>query len=330
MIEVAIVLVLSITLVVAAGNANTLSVFYQNVSPGTGYSTSVGIFAGSIFAFLAFIGFDAAAPLGEEAHNPRKTVKQAVIGSTILVGLFYVFACYASVVFFGPEKFAKFAEYGDGNPWGAMAEQVWGLAGRFILLIAFLNSSVACSNGCATALTRTVWAMGRSGTLPRALAVTHPRWKSPMVAIYTVMGLGSALALFFGLWLGTVGGYTWIGTAQGIGILPIYALVALACPVFFLRYHRSAFRFGKHVVVPALGIICLVPAFCVGTGIPVFSFITPLTYPLNYAGPAVGVFWVFGAGLLVFHHLRNPSNLHAMAMVFHDPAPVEVLADAAD
>lgn len=319
-IEIVVVLMLSIWMIGAAGERNTLAVFYSNASPGTGNSTGVGIFAGSIFAFLAFIGFDAAAPLGEEAINPRKTVKQAVIGSTILVGLFYAFATYASVVYFGPEKFAKFQDFGDGNPWGAMAEQLWGLSGRFILLIAFLNSSIACSNGCATALTRTMWAMGRSGTLPRALAITHPRHKSPVVAIYIAMGIAVLLCLGFGLKFGAVGGYTWIGTAQGIGILPIYALVAIACPVYMWRYHRASFRLVRHLVLPALGVVCLVPAFFVGCGIPVFSFITPLTYPLNYAGPFVGVFWIAGAGLLAYHHRRNPSTLKAMAHVFEDPA----------
>ena len=320
MIEIGIVLLLSMCMIVAAGKSNTLSVFYQNVSPGTGNSTAVGIFAGSIYAFLAFIGFDAAAPLGEEAANPRKTVKQAVILSTLIVGMFYIFATYASTVYFGPEKFSKFQEFGEGNPWGAMAEQLWGLSGRFILLIAFMNSSIACSNGCATALTRTIWAMGRSGTLPRVLSTTHPRWKSPTAAIYLAMGIGVALCLGFGLGFGAVAGYTWIGTAQGIGILPIYALVAIACPVYMLRHDRAGFRFFRHLVVPALGVVCLVPAFFVGCGIPVFSFITPLTYPLNYAGPAVGVFWLAGVGLLVFHHRRNPSYLKAMAHVFEEPA----------
>jgi amino acid transporter len=320
MIEIVIVFLLSVWMVSAAGSANTITVFYQNVAPDTGMSTGTGIFAGSIFAFLAFIGFDAAAPLGEEAVNPRKTVKQAVILSTILVGLFYIFATYASIVYFGPDKFSKFAAFGDGNPWGAMAEQLWGVPGRFVLLIAFLNSSVACSNGCATALTRTIWAMGRTGSLPRVLASTHPKWKSPVGAIYLVMGIAIALCVGFGSAFGAVGGYTWIGTAQGIGILPIYALVAIACPVYMLRYHRADFRFVRHLLLPALGVVCLVPAFFVGCGIPVFSFITPLTYPLNYAGPFVGVFWLVGVCLLIFHQRRNPSHLTAMAHVFEDSA----------
>src|SRR5207247_10395986 len=39
-----------------------------------------GVFRGMVFAILAFIGFEAAAPLGEEAKNPRLTVTIAVVG----------------------------------------------------------------------------------------------------------------------------------------------------------------------------------------------------------------------------------------------------------
>ena len=48
-----------------------------------------------VFAILAFFGFEAAAPLGEEARDPRRTTPRAVVGSTLIVGLFYVLTSYA-------------------------------------------------------------------------------------------------------------------------------------------------------------------------------------------------------------------------------------------
>src|SRR3954466_5943611 len=56
-----------------------------------------GVFKGMVFAILAFIGFEAAAPLGEEAKTPRRTVPRAVVGSAIAIGLFYVLCAYAWV-----------------------------------------------------------------------------------------------------------------------------------------------------------------------------------------------------------------------------------------
>src|SRR5436309_2840606 len=56
-----------------------------------------GVFKGMVFAILAFIGFEASAPLGEEAKNPRRTIPRAVVFSCLGIGIFYLIASYAWV-----------------------------------------------------------------------------------------------------------------------------------------------------------------------------------------------------------------------------------------
>src|SRR5438093_4050933 len=74
-----------------------------------------GVFKGMVFAILAFIGFEASAPLGEEARNPRRTVPRAVVGSAIVIGLFYVLCSYAWVFGAG---FVSFVDQATGaDPW---------------------------------------------------------------------------------------------------------------------------------------------------------------------------------------------------------------------
>ena len=63
-----------------------------------------------VFAILAFIGFEASAPLGEEAKNPRRTVPRAVVGSALAIGIFYVLCSYAWVFGAG---FNNFVAAGD-------------------------------------------------------------------------------------------------------------------------------------------------------------------------------------------------------------------------
>jgi hypothetical protein len=54
------------------------------------------VIAGSVYTILAFIGFEAAAaPLAEEARDPRRTIRLAVIYSCLGIGLFYVLTTYA-------------------------------------------------------------------------------------------------------------------------------------------------------------------------------------------------------------------------------------------
>src|SRR3954464_11635613 len=60
-------------------NAGDIALQPFNPSHAVGHWS--GVFKGMVFAILAFIGFEAAAPMGEEAKQPRRTVSRAVIGS---------------------------------------------------------------------------------------------------------------------------------------------------------------------------------------------------------------------------------------------------------
>src|SRR6266851_1419193 len=71
--EIGVFLVLAIFLVVHAGSHNTLSVFTTKYTP-PGFRGISGVIGGSVYTILAFGGFEGAAPLAEEARNPRRTI----------------------------------------------------------------------------------------------------------------------------------------------------------------------------------------------------------------------------------------------------------------
>src|SRR5712692_6288007 len=110
--EIVVFVALAITLIIAAGGHNTLSVFAPNTGNAKGWGS---VFPGMIYAILAFIGFEAAAPLAEEAKDPRRTIPRAVILSCVLIGVFYLVCYYAATVYFGPANMAgKFINYNGG------------------------------------------------------------------------------------------------------------------------------------------------------------------------------------------------------------------------
>src|SRR2546421_9094852 len=115
--EIVVFVALALTLIVAAGGNNTLSVFAPNTGNTKGFGS---VFPGMIYAILAFIGFEASAPLAEEARDPRRTIPRAVILSALLIGLFYLFCYYAATVYFGPSKMADpkhgFFFFTNGDP----------------------------------------------------------------------------------------------------------------------------------------------------------------------------------------------------------------------
>ena len=57
--------------------SNTGKLNVQPFEPHNALGGWSGVFRGMVFAILAFIGFEASAPLGEEARNPRRTIPRA-------------------------------------------------------------------------------------------------------------------------------------------------------------------------------------------------------------------------------------------------------------
>ncbi len=305
----------SLTLIVSAGSRNTLSVFTTHYATVPGFKGMSGIIAGSVYGVLAFIGFDAAAPLAEETRNPTRTVSRAVVGSCLLVGLFYILTTYAATVYFGPGRFAGFYTAGGGNPWNLMATAVWGV-GWVFLFIAFLNSSAACSNGGGCAAVRCLWAMGRIRVIPHAFGRTQPRFKSPYVAVIATFGVGLILTIWLGEQYDPTTAFALIGTIITGAILPIYIAVNLSCIIYFWRERRHEFNVFTHLLFPVLGIALFVPGFFTGLGIPVFKFISKLSYPLDLAGIVIIAWYGIGVVLVIYFSVRHPDRIRDTAKVF--------------
>ena len=125
-----------------------------------------GVFKGMVFAILAFIGFEAAAPLGEEAKNPRRTVPRAVVGSALAIGIFYVLCSYAWVFGAGFNNFVDQATGAD--PWRNLGKVFWG-TGWVVVFLAICNSIAANSNAAMNAATRVFYSLARNGLAPHTL-----------------------------------------------------------------------------------------------------------------------------------------------------------------
>jgi len=224
LIEIGIMVFVSALLVINAGSRNTISVFV----PGeAGIQPAL---QGMVFCLLAFVGFEAAAPLAEETRDPKRNTRLAIIYSAILIGIFYVFCYYAATVYFGPDKMADFISANDSNPWGGMAEQVLPGIGSYLVTIAILNSCLANANSGANASTRSVFALGRSRLLPAAFGTVHPTHRTPATAIHLQAIVGIVIAVGLSLVLanqypetpGPLNTYFTIGYAIGLSFAGMY------------------------------------------------------------------------------------------------------------
>ncbi len=320
--EIAVFLVLAIWLVVKAGSGNTGNVFSLHFANIKGYKGFGGIAAGSIYTILAFIGFEASAPLAEEARNPRRTIQVAVVASCLVIGLFYVFTTYAGDVFFGPTRYVAFGALGGGSPWIQLARDVWGL-GWVVAFFAILNSTFANGNAGTLATTRTWFAMSRIGLLPSPLARVHPRWRSPYVGVLVQLAVTLAIGLPIGIHFGPTTAFVFLATILTGVMIAIYMVFNLSCMLFYLRQQRAEFNWLLHAVIPVLGILAFIPAFltALGLGSSFLKFVTPLTYPSSETGLAIGIWYVLGIIVLVYLAVRHPARLPEMKRVFADEEP---------
>jgi amino acid transporter len=331
-IEIAIFLLISALLIVNA-DQNTLNVFVpgaDGVRPA---------FQGMIFCLLAFIGFEAAAPLGEETREPRRTIPRAVIWSAILIGLFYVFNYYAATVYFGPDRMTEFYTFNDGDPWGFMAEEVLPGIGGLLIVFAILNSSLANANAGANAATRSLFAMGRVGLLPRMFAAIHPTNRTPVTAVHFQAISALVIAVVLGVILandpfptpegaasfGGLNVYVFLGTMLGLIFVFLYICVNLACIGYFWRVRRDEFNPIKHLIVPILGVLAMIPAGLAvigGLTIPILDIeLPPYGNALQYTAPIVAIWMVIGIVLYFVLRSRSPEALDRMGDVYGGEAP---------
>jgi hypothetical protein len=67
-----------------------------------------------------------------------------------------------------------------------------------------------------------------------------------------------------------------------------------------------------------VGIVVFIPAWLTAVGIPAFSFINRLAYPLSWAGIVVAVWYVLGVIYLLYLQARAPERVRDTARVFEE------------
>ena len=314
--EIAVFLVLGIFLVVHAGSHNTASVFTTKYTT-PGFHGISGVIAGSVFTILAFGGFEGAAPLAEETRNPRRTIPQAVLLSTLLIGALYVFTTYAVDVAFGPAAFHTFTVGTTSASWVGIARSLYGIFWFFVFL-AIVNSTIANANAGVNVSSRTAYAMGRIRAFPGFLAHVNARHRSPVNSILAAFVLTVAITLGLGLPYTPSTAFSMVGTGIVIPLVAIYIFMNIACIGYFAR-KRTGFNVLSHLIIPVLGIIVFVPAWLSAAGLPVFSFITALPPPISYMGPGVAGWMVVGIIYLIYLYRRDPQRVVEVGLVHTDP-----------
>src|SRR4051794_34958592 len=282
-VEVCIVLALAL-IVVGKGGHDGLSL--HPLQPGASPHGFNGLTTGFVFAALSFVGFEAAATLGDEVREPRRIVPRAVLASVLAVGGLYVFCVWAEVIGLGAAKVNSLD--GSATPWNDLAA-TYATWMKWPVIVASVSSMFAVMINSSNGIVRILHTMGREGLLPRMLAFIDPRRHTPSRAVFATGTFTVVLALAVGAVSGGLGDprggsnvYGYLGFLLTLGILPVYVLVNLAAARYFLAAGR--FNLLRHGILPLTG-AGLMAALLVG------QIVEQTTRPYTWF-PWVIVLWV--------------------------------------
>jgi amino acid transporter len=285
-IEVSIVVILALFGLLSPGEGGISLASYN---PGKTPSAS-GLYLAVIFSIFAFTGFESVAPLAEESEDPKRLLPRGIIYSILIMGAFYIFCSWAILLGFGTDRLQAFIDSTE-NPVFVLAKDLWGGA-WIIVFFAVINSIIAVSIACTNAATRVFFAMGRSGSLPRSLAVVHPRFKTPRNAVVLQTILTLVIGLGLGFLLGPDQEFFMMGVAITLGLVLVYSAGNIGVYRYYRAERAQEFNPWLHLVFPLFSTVALL---FVG-----YKSIVPLpAYPVVIA-PFLVVVWLVAGVILVY------------------------------
>jgi amino acid transporter len=275
LIEIVIMVALAFTGLASPGPGGFS---FGPLNPGN-FGLAGNLFLGVVFSIFAFSGWESTGPLAEESKNPKRNVPIGLVGSVVILTIYFVFVTWGYLVGIGVSKVGSIPT-ASAFPVATMAQRVWGGA-WVLLLFALLNSAIALSIACFNGGTRTWYAMGRSGVLPKMVGKVNPTRKTPVNAISLQVGVQVLAFACVLIWGAENVFFSW-ANAITIGLVLMYVLCNIGVVRYYLTEGRGQFNPLLHIVVPVI-------ASAAGIVVVWKSYFSPFTS----TGP---VFW----GLMTF------------------------------
>ncbi len=203
-----------------------------------------------------FFGIEAATEAGAEVRDSKRNIPLGIALSIGSATLLYLAVGFVSLGLLGAPGLAA-----SEAPILDAARRFMGPAAVPVIALAAVLSIGKSLNAIFAMFSRSLFAMGEAGALPRVLARVHPRWHTPHIALLAVFAIG-CVGLLLPMEL------TFLFLAVNIPNLLKYASICLSAVVVSRRHPdldcEAGFRPRRMPLIGAAGVVCALGLLFVG------------------------------------------------------------------
>jgi APA family basic amino acid/polyamine antiporter len=241
------ILLVILTLFLSYGSLDALGVFGRETVPGTFFAQGYfPVLSTAALVFTSYLGFAQVATVAGDIQRPSRNLPLAMVGSVLVVTVFYVVTIFVATSAFGAARLETFGE----TAMVEVAREFVGLPGAVAILFAGLLATFSSANASILSASRTVYALSRDALLPRKASEINLRYGTPHVAL---LAAGGPILL-----LVATGQVAVLAEVASFLHLIMYGLICLA--VLVLRrgqpaWYDPSYRMPGAPVLPAIGAV---------------------------------------------------------------------------
>jgi len=251
------------------GVLDALGVFGRTSVPEQFFSQGYfPVLTTAALVFTSYLGFAQVATVAGEIKQPGRNLPLAMVGSVVIVTVFYVVTIFVATSAFGADRLGQFGE----TAMVEVARDFLGLPGAVAILGAGLLATFSSANASILSASRAVYALSRDALLPRKASEINLRYGTPHVALLAAGGPILVLV--------ATGQVELLAEVASFLHLVMYGLMCVALLVLRRRdpkWYDPDYRVPGYPVVPAVGalasaglIVFMQPA-SIGIGIVVMA-----------------------------------------------------------
>ncbi|AHG04528.1 amino acid transporter [Halobacterium sp. DL1] len=243
-VVVALLLVV-LTLFLSYGSLDALGVFGRQTVPEAFFSRGYfPVLSTAALVFTSYLGFAQVATVAGDIKQPGRNLPLAMVGSVLVVTVFYVVTIFVATSAFGASQLSGFGE----TAMVEVARDFLGLPGAVAILFAGLLATFSSANASILSASRTVYALSRDALLPRRASRINLRYGTPHVAL---LAAGGPILL-----LVATGEVAVLAEVASFLHLVMYGLICVAVLVLRRRdpdWYDPSYRMPGVPVLPVVG-----------------------------------------------------------------------------